>query len=181
MPTSSWPAFEVERWDIGRLRRNPRNAKIHPKAQIEQLRGLMREFGWTVPVLVKEDGQLIAGHGRLEAGLAEGYTEAPVIVARGWTEEQCRRYAIADNRVPERGRWDRDILQLELGELKELGFDLEPIGFSIAALPGGNVDTGPQLTALRYQVMVECDSEAHQTALIAKFEGEGLKAKPLIS
>jgi len=50
----------------------------------------MREFGWTIPVLAREDGTLIAGHGRLAAGIAEGFTEVPVIVARGWSEEQCR-------------------------------------------------------------------------------------------
>jgi ParB-like chromosome segregation protein Spo0J len=50
-----------------------------------------------VPILAREDGTVIAGHGRLLAGQAEGATEVPVIVARGWTEEQCRAYAIADN------------------------------------------------------------------------------------
>lgn len=182
-PTPAWPAFDVERWPIGKLSRNPRNAKKHPKAQIEQLRQLMREFGWTVPVLVREDGQLIAGHGRLEAGLAEGYKEAPVIVARGWTEEQCRRYAIADNRVNERGKWDREILNLELGELSALGYDLEPIGFSIAALPGGASDSSsPQLDAnLRYQIIIECKDETHQAELLERLDNQGLKCKPLIS
>jgi ParB-like chromosome segregation protein Spo0J len=181
-PTPAWPAFDVERWPIGRLSRNPRNAKKHPKAQIEQLRRLMRDYGWTQPVLARADGQLIAGHGRLEAGLAEGYTEAPVIIARGWTDEQCRLYAIADNRVTERGKWDREILNLELGELSALGFELEPIGFSIAALPGGASDSSPQLDSnLRYQILIECKDETHQAELLERLDGQGLKCKPMIS
>lgn len=181
-PTPNWPAFEVERWDIGRLRRNPRNAKKHPKAQIEQLRQLMRDYGWTSPVLVREDGQLIAGHGRLEAALAEGYTEAPVIVARGWTVEQCRLYAIADNRVTERGKWDREILNLELGELSALGFELEPIGFSIAALPGG-VSEGGNIEEIKpiYQILIDCASEDVQLATLKDLQDRGIKCRALIA
>jgi ParB-like chromosome segregation protein Spo0J len=182
-PRPRWPAFDVEKWEIGRLRRNPRNAKIHPKAQIDQLRKLMRDYGWTVPVLARENGELIAGHGRLEAGIAEGYKEAPVIVARGWTDEQCRMYAIADNRVTERGKWNRDVLNLELGELSALGFDLAPIGFSIASLPGGGSTlegTNLEIKPI-YQVLIDCASEAAQLEVIKDLKARGLNCRALIS
>ena len=76
-PSVAWPAAKVEIWPIERLTANPRNARIHGPEQIEQIRASLREFGWTMPVLVCENGMLIAGHGRLEAARLEGITEVP--------------------------------------------------------------------------------------------------------
>ena len=82
-----------------------------------------------MPVLVRESGMLIAGHGRLEAAKLEGITEVPTIVARGWTEAQCRAYAIADNRLTDSSHWSEELLRLELGDLQAAGFDLALTGF----------------------------------------------------
>ena len=79
------------------------------KEKKEKKREKKREFCWTMPVLVRENGMLIAGHGRLEAAKLEGITEVPTIVARGWTEAQCRAYAIADNRLTDSSRLERGI------------------------------------------------------------------------
>src|SRR5580704_17145321 len=68
---SRWPAHKIELWPIGQLKAFAGNTKKHGKAQIEKIRASFREFGWTIPVLAREDGTLIAGHGRLEAGIAE--------------------------------------------------------------------------------------------------------------
>jgi ParB-like chromosome segregation protein Spo0J len=124
----------VERWPLERLKPYARNARKHPPQQIEQLREAMRTYGWTVPILAREDGTIIAGHARYEAGRAEGYAEAPVIVARGWSEEQCRSYTLLDNRIALNSGWDEDLLKLELGELSALGIDLEPLGFGLNEL-----------------------------------------------
>ena len=128
-PSVAWPAGKVELWSIERLTANPRNARIHGPEQIEQIRASLREFGWTMPVLVRENGMLIAGHGRLEAAKLEGITEVPTIVARGWSEAQCQAYAIADNKLTDSSHWDEELLQLELGDLREAGFDLALTGF----------------------------------------------------
>jgi DNA modification methylase len=82
-----------------------------------------------MPVLVRESGMLIAGHGRFEAARREGITEAPVIVARGWSEAQCQAYALADNRLTEASEWDEELLRVELGDLRDAGFDLALTGF----------------------------------------------------
>ncbi len=108
-PSVAWPAAKVEIWPIEQLTANPRNARIHGPEQIEQIRASLREFGWTMPVLVRENGMLIAGHGRLEAAKLEGITEVPTIVARGWSEAQCQAYAIADNKLTESSEWRRGI------------------------------------------------------------------------
>jgi ParB-like chromosome segregation protein Spo0J len=146
-PSVAWPAAKVEIWPIERLIANPRNARIHGPAQIEQIRASLREFGWTMPVLVRENGMLIAGHGRLEAAKLEGITEVPTIIARGWTEAQCQAYAIADNKLTESGEWREELLRLELGDLREAGFDLALTGFDQDELerllviePGGDGD-----------------------------------------
>lgn len=106
-----------------------RNPKQHPPEQIELIKASMREFSWTIPILVDEDDMIIAGHGRVMAGGELGMTEVPVIVARGWSEAQKRAYVIADNRLTELGGWDRDLLKLELAEIAALKFDLALTGF----------------------------------------------------
>jgi len=129
-PSAAWPAAKIEFWPIDRLTVNPRNARLHGAEQIEQIRASLREFGWTMPVLVRENGMLVAGHGRLEAAKLEGIAEVPTIVARGWSEAQCQAYAIADNRLTESSEWNDELLRLELDDLREAGFDLTLTGFS---------------------------------------------------
>ena len=87
-----WPADKVERWPIDRLIPFARNARTHTPAQITQIAASIREWGWTMPVLVGEDGGLIAGHGRVLAARQLGLAEIPVMVAQGWTEGQVRRW-----------------------------------------------------------------------------------------
>ena len=128
-PSVAWPAAKVEIRPVERLTTNPRNARIHGPEQIEKIRASLREFGWTMPVLVRENGMLIAGHGRLEAAKLEGITEVPTIVARGWTEAQCQAYAICDNKLTESREWSEELLRLELGDLQATGFDLALTGF----------------------------------------------------
>jgi DNA modification methylase len=112
------------------LRPAPRNARTHSEAQIQQIAASMREFGWTNPILVDEGNGIIAGHGRALGGQALGWEEAPVIVARGWSEAQKRAYVIADNRIAEKAGWNMELLTLEFGELEALAFDLDVLGFS---------------------------------------------------
>lgn len=124
-----WPADAVERWPLGRIIPSARNARTHTDAQIAQIAASMREWGWTNPVLVDEDGNLIAGHGRVLAARQLDFAEAPVMVARGWTESQKRAYLIADNRLAESAGWDTALLRLEIGDLNAQGFDLALLGF----------------------------------------------------
>ena len=94
----------------------------------------MAQFGWTVPVLVAGDGEVIAGHGRILAATQLGLTEAPVIVLDHLTEAQRRAYRIADNKLTELGAWDEALLAGELQELLAEDFDLSVVGFSDAEL-----------------------------------------------
>src|SRR3954466_12637274 len=140
---TNWPADHVERWPTERLIPFARNARTHSEAQVSQIASSIREWGWTNPVLVAEDGTIIAGHGRVLAAQKLRIMDVPVMVAAGWTEAQRRAYTIADNKLALNGGWDDELLGLELGELEVLGFDLDLIGFSDderAALAAGATD-----------------------------------------
>jgi ParB-like chromosome segregation protein Spo0J len=125
-------AFAPERiahWPLARLQPYARNAKLHGPEQVAKIAASMAEFGWTVPCLVAEDGELIAGHGRVLAATQLGLTEAPVIVLGHLTEAQRRAYRIADNRLAE-SPWDEALLAEELQNLLAEDFDLSLVGFS---------------------------------------------------
>jgi hypothetical protein len=125
---ASWPADDVQRWPIERLVPYARNARTHSDIQISQIAASIREWGWTNPVLVAEDGT--TGHGRVLAAQKLRIANVPVMVATGWSEAQRRAYTIADNKLTLNGGWDQELLGLEIGELEVLGFDLDLIGFS---------------------------------------------------
>lgn len=123
------------------------NAKIHGPDQIEQLRRSLREFGFVSPVLIDEDKNLIAGHGRVEAARAEGMIEVPYVTVSDLTEAQRRAYIIADNRLTEAGVWDAGRLKLEMQELQALEFDTDLTGFAMAeiiSLAGDEPESEPK-------------------------------------
>jgi DNA modification methylase len=133
---SDWPADKVERWPIDRLIPYARNARTHSDAQVAQIAGSIREWGWTMPALVAEDGTIIAGHGRVLAAQRLGISDVPVMVARGWSAAQKRAYVIADNKLALNAGWDEAMLRLELSDLRDLGANLGLIGFSGGELAG---------------------------------------------
>ena len=126
---SEWPADKVERRPLGDLVPYARNARTHSDEQVAQIAASIREWGWTVPVLVDETGGLIAGHGRVMAARKLGLADVPVMVARGWTDAQKRAYVLADNKLALNAGWDMEMLRVELGDLSGLGADMALMGF----------------------------------------------------
>lgn len=122
-----------------------RNSRTHSDAQVAQIASSIKEFGFTNPVLVDEQGGIIAGHGRVLAAQKLNYAEVPAIVLSHLTETQKRAYVIADNKLALNAGWDDEMLRLEFAELSEAGFDLEMTGFSldeIDALQIGEINAG---------------------------------------
>lgn len=155
-PTERFPAgtSRFEKVNIDKLVPYARNARTHSREQILQLRASLREFGFVNPVIVDKDFNIIAGHGRVIAAREEGLTEVPCVFAEHLTEAQKRAYILADNRLALNAGWDEELLALEFGELKDLGFDLELTGFDpkeiekLFADDGSDVkDDGFDLTA----------------------------------
>jgi hypothetical protein len=124
------PADKVEKWQIDKLIPYARNARTHSDEQVSQIAASIKEWGWTTPVLVDEQGGIIAGHGRTLAAQKLEMTEVPVMVAKGWSDAKKRAYIIADNKLAQNADWDNEMLALELGELGDLGFDLDLTGFA---------------------------------------------------
>jgi ParB-like chromosome segregation protein Spo0J len=124
------PADKVEKWAIDKLIPYARNARTHSDEQVSQLAASIKEWGWTTPVLVDEDGGIIAGHGRTLAAQKLKMTEVPVMVAKGWSETKKRAYVIADNKIALNSGWDDELLKLELHALDEADYSLDMTGFS---------------------------------------------------
>lgn len=126
-------ATQVEHVPIGSLKPNPKNAKKHPQKQIELLAANIRKFGITQPIVVDEGEVLLCGHARLAACKLVGVQTVPIIRLTHLSSQEKKALAIADNRLPEMGDWDVEILREDLKELTEptvdLGFDFEITGF----------------------------------------------------
>ena len=133
---------KLEMVDIDSIKPYERNARIHDGEQIKQLRKSLRQFGFVSPALIDSAGNLIAGHGRVEAAKLEGMTQIPCVIADGLSEEQRRAYILADNRLAETSSWDEDLLKLELGDLQSLDFTLDAFGFDLEEMtvPGQSSD-----------------------------------------
>ena len=126
-----WPADKVERRKIADLIPYVRNSRTHSEAQVSQIAASIREWGWTMPILCDEEGNVIAGHGRIMAAQKLGIEEAPCMTATGWSEAKRRAYVIADNKLALNSEWDDEMLRIELKDLGDMNFDLELTGFDL--------------------------------------------------
>ena len=117
---------------VGSLQPDPRNARTHPKRQLDQLRASILQFGFTNPILVDEAGVLIAGHGRLLAAKDIGLPTVPVIELAGLNEAEKKALRLADNKIALNAGWDLEILKLELADIAsiDIDFDLSLTGFA---------------------------------------------------
>lgn len=124
-------AYKAKPRPIDSLVPNPSHARTHDADGIRKAARQIGEFGFTMPILVKPDGKtIIAGHRRWEAARLLELPDVPVIVADGWSEKQCRAYALADNRLAEDGKWDDEALARELQFLVDADFDVGLAGFA---------------------------------------------------
>jgi ParB-like chromosome segregation protein Spo0J len=180
------PADKVEKWDITRLTPYARNSRTHSDEQIGQIAASIKEWGWTTPVLVDEDGSIIAGHGRTLAAQRLKMTEVPVMVAKGWSDAKKRAYVIADNKLALNSGWDEEMLKLELHALDEDDFKLELTGFAgdeLTEIMFGKLiepeEPEEQSVSSAFEVSVSCDNEAEQERVYEMLTKQGLKCRVL--
>lgn len=203
------PAPKVALRKLTDLTPDPSNARTHSPEQVEQLVASINRFGWTNPILA--DDLIRAGHGRCmaarsiyEAGgtiyLAPGKERGgkaiakgtvPAIDCTGWTEDERKAYALADNQLALQAGWDTEVLMKQLDELSAVEFDLPTIGFDQAALdaliadgtgeaPGGPAgkDTTGELEdstfsySEQFAVIVRCKDAAEQEARFNRLRDE---------
>ena len=137
------------------------NARTHSKKQVAQIARSIERFGFTNPVLVSDDGEIIAGHGRVEAARSLGFKTVPTLALSHLTETERRAYVLADNKLALNAGWDKEILAIELQALVDLEFETELTGFSLA-----EVD-------LVLDEASEADPDGSDTAEDAVPEGQG--------
>ncbi len=168
-------AAKIELVPVAKLQGYARNTRTHSDSQIEKLVGSIREFGFTVPLIITDDDTILAGHGRLVAAQRAGMLKVPCIRAGYMTEAQKRAYVIADNRLAEDAGWDKELLGEELKSLSELGFDVATIGFTEAEVTF-NIDLALNSPGLMNEVRGVDDDERTQVKVfqdVVDFPFEG--------
>jgi len=125
---------QIERIPVAQLTRCKTNARTHSPKQLRQIAASIKRFGFTVPVLVNVQNEILAGHGRVEAAKLLGLTEVPVLRLDHLSPVEQRAYVLADNRLAELAGWDRETLALELQSLIELDFAVELTGFEVGEI-----------------------------------------------
>ena len=123
--------LKVETVDVSALRPYSGNARVHSRAQVAQIAKSLETFGFTNPILVSEELEIIAGHGRAAAAKLIGMEKVPVLRLSDLTPAERRAYVLADNKLALNAGWDREILAIELGGLIDLGFEVETTGFTL--------------------------------------------------
>ena len=110
------------------------NARTHSKKQLKQIAASIERFGFTNPVLIGDDDQIIAGHGRVAAARMLGLEQVPTLTLAHLSPAERRAYVLADNKIAANAGWDRDLLAIELQGLIDMEFDLELTGFELAEI-----------------------------------------------
>jgi hypothetical protein len=142
------------------LRPYEKNARTHSRKQIQQIARSIERFGFTNPVLVSDDGEILAGHGRVAAAKLLGLKFVPTIGLSHLSPTERRAYVLADNKLALNAGWDRETLAIELQALIDLDFDVEVTGFSTA-----EVDL--TLEEARESAVAGCDAPEDQIPLPA--------------
>ena len=128
--------IKLEHLPLERLIPYANNSRTHSDEQVAQIAASIREFGFTNPVLVDDEGGIVAGHGRVMAARQIGMTAVPTINV-GWLSEQQRRaYVIADNQLAMNAGWDESVLAQEVAWLQDHQFNTDLLGFNADFLDG---------------------------------------------
>ena len=153
-----------------------RNARIHSSKQIKQIMEAIKAFGFTNPLLIDDENNLIAGHGRLEAVKQlniidfkdNPLKELPAIVISGLSEADKKALIIADNKIAENASWDYDLLQAEFQELEAINYDLDLMGFdNLDEILGADIDAEQETKEIKeveinqkYELLIKCKDES---------------------
>lgn len=147
---------------IKELKPYKKNAKKHDKKQVEQIANSIKEFGFTQPVIIDENNEVVAGHGRILGAKKAGLKEVPTVCLSDLTEEQVKAYRLVDNKLNE-SEWDKKTLKEELDELYK-SFSMEDFGFAITIedidiLQEGKREIAPELGEANNYIVLEFDTE----------------------
>lgn len=169
---------EVREVSLSSLVPYERNAKIHGPEQVEKLKASIQEFGFLSPCLIDRDYNIIAGHGRVMAARELGMEKVPCVFVEGLTDEQRRAYILADNRLTELGEWDMELVDIELADLDEMGFNVELTGFSVDIdEPTEDREKNDAKFTDTLSVVVSCESEDDAEIIYNELTERGYKCR----
>ncbi|WP_247818915.1 ParB/Srx family N-terminal domain-containing protein [Bradyrhizobium sp. 40] len=126
--------MQIEQLSIDALKPYAGNARTHSAKQIKLIAESIKRFGFNNPILIDDEGQVIAGHGRLAAASMLSLETVPCVRLSHLNEADKRAYVLADNRLAEKAGWDNSILAIELKQLADVGFDIDLTGFEAPRL-----------------------------------------------
>ena len=172
--------------DINSLSPYANNPRTHSEAQVDRLVQSLKQFGFVNPILIGDDGQIVAGHGRLMAAQALDLKTVPVIKLSHLTDEQKRAYVIADNQLALNSAWDDELLQKELAALGDVGFNLTVLGWGddlptfgedvdLSALEDLDDDLSEYAAGVRKAIQIDFEPEDYEEAqaLVSQARKEG--------
>lgn len=160
--------LSVEYKATGELIPYVNNSRTHSEEQVQQVAASIKEFGFTNPILIDEQGSIIAGHGRLAAAQILQMEQVPTITLSGLSDAQRKAYVIADNKLALNAGWDYEVLKLEILDLDGdidlslLGFDDNELANIIDQLEAVESELKEQDYKEVFNVIVSCADESHQ-------------------
>ena len=168
--------YQYTKINIDEIKPYERNARIHSSKQIKQIMEAIKAFGFTNPLLIDDENNLIAGHGRLEAVKQlniidfkdKPIKELPAIIITGLSEADKKALIIADNKIAENASWDYDLLQAEFQELEAINYDLDLMGFdNLDEIMGADIDVEQETKEIKeveinqkYELLIKCKNES---------------------
>lgn len=162
--------------NIKELKPYKKNAKKHPKEQVERIANSIKEFGFTQPVIIDSNNCVVAGHGRILGAKKAGLTQVPTVMLESLTEEQIKAYRLVDNKLNE-SDWDFSLLDEELGILSD-DIDMELFGFdedmSDEELEKKKIEFEIKE---KYEVHIICKDEKQMEQVYNKTKGLGMECK----
>lgn len=168
--------LQIEQWPIERLVPYCRNPRKNDDA-VPRMAGLIKEFGFKVPIVARSDGEVIDGHLRLKAARHLGLETVPVVLADDWTPAQVKAFRLAVNKSAEWAEWDEDLLKLEIEDLKLEDFDLELIGMEVPEIADGSEEPEEKPYVEEFLLIVECHNEQEQEKMFAELTERGMKCR----
>jgi ParB-like chromosome segregation protein Spo0J len=179
--------------EVSKIVTYKKNAKKHPKEQIQQIKESIKTFGFLTPLLIDKKNNLICGHGRLQSAIELGMETLPCVQVEHLTEAQRRAFVHVENRLQESGgaEWDQDILRMELEELSFIDdLDLSTIGFSSEEIEGllkvdefnadlAGVDDDDKESKIKdsFMIIVTLKNEQEQQKLWSEMQERGYEVK----
>lgn len=163
--------------NIKDLKPYKKNAKKHPKEQVEQIANSIKEFGFTQPVLIDKNNCVVAGHGRILGAKKAGLKEVPTLCLDDLTPEQIKAYRLADNKLNE-SEWDAKLLDEEVSMLSD-NIDMSLFGFDV----GLSEETEKKNKKVefeiqeKYEVHIICKDEKQMEEVYNKVKGMGIDCK----